>query len=171
MVLSVGKIKWQPVILTKLIGLTQTARFGIVHTRLFPQVLWPTTLASQNYHARLACSGRHRNTQCLIAASPVRGSRLALACMCVCEKELVWVSLCVAAGSGALKLLNDRTRPSLSGRRWAMHACHLYTAVSFIWSSSLSLVAPPPSFPNLCHPIPPQPSPSRLPFCNCSGIY
>lgn len=86
---------------------------------------------------------------------------------CVWERKLFWVSLCIAAGSGALKLLNDRTRPSLSGRRWAMHACHLYTAVSFIWSSSLSLVAP---HPNMCHPTLPSLHLAACPFATAAAF-
>lgn len=160
------EMKWHSVIQNKLIRLTQTAHFGM---SFYDHQVVPTSplthhTCSQN-HARLTCSGRLTNTQCLQCEAADWHQR---SWVCVCERKLFWVSLCIAAGSGALKLLNDRTRPSLSGRRWAMHACHLYTAVSFIWSSSLSLVAPPPQH------VPsysPQSPPSCLPFCNCSGIY
>lgn len=43
-----------------------------------------THTSAQNNHARLACSGRHRNASRLIAATPVWASRLALGCVCVC---------------------------------------------------------------------------------------
>lgn len=48
-----------------------------------------------------------------------------------------------------------------------MHACHLYTAVSFIWSSSLSLVAP---HPNMCHPIFPSLHLAACPFATAAAF-
>lgn len=175
--MSAGEIKWYHVIQNKLIGLIQTVHFGM---SFCDHQVFPTSPLTHHTCSPKSCqvdmlrqAYKHTVSQCSLSSMRQQTGTGVHECVCVhvCVWEREKACLSFFVHCGWLWCFEAAQWPHKAVSQWeAVSDARL----SFVYSCFFHLVLLPLS----CSPPPqhvpsyfPQSPPSRLPFCNCSGIY